>query len=220
MRKMSVEFKGTKDGVIIYCLDGFDFNRIIDELAERLKQRASFFADAEVRVNVGARLLSGSEKEMLAATIRENSEMRLAAIENGDEKAFNATIERQKKDKRKAGGQREDRSLIIKRTLRSGQIIRFAGSVVVFGDINPGAEVVAEGDVIVFGTVRGTVHAGAAGNRDASVVALRLVPAQLRIADMFSRAPDGEPLLPAVPEYAYISEDGIVIASINTRAGA
>ncbi len=218
MKKMSVEFKGTKDGVIIYCLEGFTFEQTLAELSDRLQQRAGFFADAQVRVNIGARTLSEDEKERLAATIRDNSSLKFAGFQVVGEKAAAALPDHRLDDSQRMEGFREDRCLVIKRTLRSGQSIRFAGSVVIFGDINPGAEVVVKGDIMVFGTVRGTVHAGAAGDREASVAALRLAPAQLRIADMYSRSPDEGQLPPYEPECARISDGGIVINVIDTKA--
>jgi len=221
MKKMSVEFKGTKDGVIIYCLDKLNFSSILAELAERLQQRATFFADAEVSVDVGARQLNEKEKEQLARVIMENSRMKLIGIRTEGERIHNISTSRphEKQDTapEDAG---ENRSLVIKRTLRSGQRIEFPGNVVVLGDINPGAQIVAEGDIFVFGTIRGIAHAGAAGDKNALVVALRLAPTQLRIADIISRAPDEEPLIPDQPEYAYISEGRIMIASTSTKLGS
>jgi septum site-determining protein MinC len=217
MKKKTVEFKGTKDGVIIYCLDGWDFSQILADLTELLQQRAAFFADAQVRVDVGERSLTDAEKGKLAAVISEHSSMKLAGIQSVIERPVPVQPVRRHDEKKYAG--REDRCLVIKRTLRSGQSVRFAGSVVVLGDINPGAEIVAEGDIFVFGTVRGIVHAGISGDREASVVALCLVPSQLRIADMFSRAPDGKLPEPDQPEYAHISEGGIIISSVNNKTG-
>ena len=76
------------------------------------------------------------------------------------------------------------------RPLRSGTRIEFAGHIVVFGDVNPGAEVIAGGSVIIWGRLRGVVHAGAQGNRDAVVCALDLSPTQLRVASEIATAPE------------------------------
>lgn len=76
----------------------------------------------------------------------------------------------------------EDSALFLNRTLRSGTRIEFAGNVVVLGDVNPGAEIVAEGHVMVWGRLRGMIHAGSKGRQDAVVCALDLSPTHLRIA--------------------------------------
>ncbi len=108
-------------------------------------------------------------------------------------------------------------TLLVRRTLRSGQRVAFGGNVVVLGDVNPGAEVVAGGDIVVVGALRGVAHAGTPANRGAVVVALRFTPTQLRIADAIARPPDGEHKAPRSPEMARIGEDGIVIEAYSAR---
>jgi septum site-determining protein MinC len=102
--------------------------------------------------------------------------------------------------------------LIARRTLRSGQQLRHPGSITVIGDVNPGAEVVAGGDVVVWGKLRGTVHAGAMGNETAVVCALDLAPTQLRIAQYFARSPEGRRRKPT-PEVARVRDGKIVAES-------
>jgi septum site-determining protein MinC len=96
--------------------------------------------------------------------------------------------------------------MFLNRTLRSGTRIEFAGHVVVMGDVNPGAEIIADGNVIIWGRLRGLVHAGAKGNRAAVICALDLSPTQLRIAEEVSGTlkPQEHPR----PEIARINEDG------------
>jgi septum site-determining protein MinC len=81
--------------------------------------------------------------------------------------------------------------------------------VVILGDVNPGAEVIAGGNVVVWGKLRGVVHAGATGNERSVVCALDLTPTQLRIASHISVSPDrkGNPR----PEKAFV-KDGILVA--------
>lgn len=114
----------------------------------------------------------------------------------------------------KGGGKPEemidDNTVLIQRTLRSGQSIRFDGNVIVVGDVNPGGEVIAGGNVVVMGSLRGVVHAGAGGNENAAVYAFRLQPTQLRIGNHITRAPDGDESGSFVPEVARI-KDGIVV---------
>jgi septum site-determining protein MinC len=70
-------------------------------------------------------------------------------------------------------------------------VVRHQGHITILGDVNPGAEIVAGGSIIVWGRVRGTVHAGALGNREAVICAIDLLPTQIRIADLIARSPDG-----------------------------
>ncbi|MCL2817562.1 MAG: septum site-determining protein MinC [Clostridiales bacterium] len=108
-----------------------------------------------------------------------------------------------------SGGQ----TMLIQRTLRSGQNINFDGNVVVLGDVNHGAEVVASGHVLVMGALRGVVHAGAGGFEGATITALELAPTQLRICSHITRSPDGEGSgeNPAMPETARIKDGAVTI---------
>jgi septum site-determining protein MinC len=94
-------------------------------------------------------------------------------------------------------------------TLRGGQTLHNLGNIVVIGDVNPGAELIASGDVVVFGSLRGVAHAGAQGDASARVVALEFAPTQLRIATMMATADAGVP--DAGPQHAYILGDRIAI---------
>jgi septum site-determining protein MinC len=89
-----------------------------------------------------------------------------------------------------AKGIDDETALWVSKTLRSGTRIEFASHIVILGDVNPGAEVIAGGSVIVWGRVRGVVHAGAQGNQQAVVGALDLSPTQLRIAGEIAVAPE------------------------------
>lgn len=106
-------------------------------------------------------------------------------------------------------------TLLIRRTLRSGQSIAFDGNVVIRGDVNAGAVVTCSGDIIVLGALRGVAHAGAEGNTDAVVIAFRLEPTQLRIAGHISRAPDGEYIRPLGPEVARIKDGSIQVETYS-----
>jgi septum site-determining protein MinC len=108
--------------------------------------------------------------------------------------------------------------LYIKQTLRSGQAMSHKGHLVIIGDVNAGAEVKAEGDITVWGTLRGVAHAGVGGNTLAEIRALKLQPIQLRIADAIARSPDPPQAVPGVvwgPESARLIEGKIRILRNN-----
>jgi septum site-determining protein MinC len=101
-----------------------------------------------------------------------------------------------------------DAALLVQRTLRSGQVLRHHGHLTIIGDVNPGAEVVASGSIVVWGRLRGTAHAGALGDAEAVVCALELAPTLLRIADALARPPGSRP---SGPEMARITSKGIEV---------
>jgi septum site-determining protein MinC len=91
-----------------------------------------------------------------------------------------------------AGGSAAD-LLVHRGTLRSGDHLQAEGSVLLLGDVNPGARISAAGHVLVWGRLRGVAHAGVTGDRQARIVALQLRPLQLRIADAVARGPEDLP---------------------------
>lgn len=106
--------------------------------------------------------------------------------------------------------------LLLKQTLRAGQAVSHRGHLVIIGDVNPGAEVIAEGDITVWGALRGMAHAGAGNNTKAEIRALKLQAIQLRIAHAIARAPDQKKVglsAHSGPEVARIVEGKIRISS-------
>jgi septum site-determining protein MinC len=101
--------------------------------------------------------------------------------------------------------------LCMQTTVRSGVEIRHAGTVIILGDVNPGGSVMAAGDILVWGRLRGIAHAGIFGNSQCRIMALQMEPTQLRIADYLARAPETPPEQ-FYPEVAYVTPEGIRIA--------
>jgi septum site-determining protein MinC len=107
-------------------------------------------------------------------------------------------------------------TLYVESNLRSGQLIRYPGNVCVVGDVNPSAEIIAAGDVIIWGTLRGIVHAGADGDREAKVITMDLSGGQIRIADKVAafkeiRSKDKKKGGIKVPELVKIENNDIIV---------
>lgn len=111
----------------------------------------------------------------------------------------------------------------IKQTLRSGQVVSFDGNVVIIGDCHNGSEIIASGDITVWGILEGIAHAGSKGNENAIIRALKIDALQLRIASYFARRPDraniefAEKTDTFVPEEARVQDGGIFIYTLNTE---
>jgi septum site-determining protein MinC len=105
----------------------------------------------------------------------------------------------------------QEDALYLEMTVRSGVEIRHPGTVILLGDLNPGGIVIADGDIIIWGRLRGIAHAGAGGNSECLIMALQMEPTQLRIADAVARAPE-KPPMQFYPEVAHITPQGIRIA--------
>jgi septum site-determining protein MinC len=100
--------------------------------------------------------------------------------------------------------------LYLQMTVRSGIEIRHPGTVVIIGDVNPGGEIIAAGDIIVWGNLRGIAHAGSRGNESCLIMALQMFPTQIRIANYIARSPETPPSQ-LEPEVAHVSDGAIRI---------
>jgi septum site-determining protein MinC len=214
-----ISFKGTREGLLITLGEGA-WHDILNELAMQLSRPGaqSFFKGARVILETGQRPIAVTELEELIALFAQH-EMTLSSVmgERQTQEAFDqvqASLPAPESlTQGSADGLPADatHALLIRRTVRSGQVIRHAGTVVVIGDVNPGAEVIAEGDVIVWGKLRGVVHAGASGAENAMVGALILAPTQLRIGGYIARAPDEKRASSWPAEIARVRDGQIIV---------
>jgi len=220
-----VEIKGVRDGLLVTLGEG-EWDQLQLALFKQLDTQSEFLRGARLAIDVGNQTLKAAEMGKLRDQISERELTLWAVISNSSLTERTAQTlglatrlskpkpERQVKtaDMAQTVGQE---ALWVRRTLRSGFSIQYAGHVVVMGDVNPGAEVIATGDVVVWGRLRGMVHAGAEGNESAMVCALDLSPTQLRIADKIALAPKrkGKPQ----PEVACIQNGQVVAEPWNPK---
>ncbi len=111
-------------------------------------------------------------------------------------------------------------ALFIKETFRSGESINYAGDVVVLADVNPGAEITADGDIVVFGCLRGLAHAGAGGDAKATVIALKLESPRIQIGPYIGLAPTSgqrSKTTGAGPKIAYVRRRSIYVSPFTGR---
>lgn len=213
-----VRIKGGRGGLSLVIEEDAHIEAVIESLRRHIGSSRSFFRGAALRLDTSGRPLSPSEREHLSAAISEFG-MVIADDEPEAERKERPPQDAQRgvasdparEEQSVMDVHPEERSVLIKRTLRSGQSVSFDGNVIIRGDVNPGAMVVSTGDIIVLGALRGVAHAGATGDEKAVVIAFRLEPTQLRIAGVISRAPDGQGPRPAVPEIARVRDDTILI---------
>ena len=233
----AVDIKGIRDGLLIRVKDHPDV-AVVAALGEELARKREFLAGSRIAVDVGRRAL---DDDQLAALhqLFESHELTLWAVlaEDGDtrEAARRAGLATRlsgsatdlegnalsgpANDSEPASAKEPPaaNALLLRETVRSGRSVWHDGHVVILGDVNPGAQVVGAGSVIVWGRLRGLVHAGALGDATAVICALELNPTQLRIADHIAVAPDNGP--GRAPEQAAIREGQIVAEPWGARHG-
>lgn len=206
-----VTFKGRKDALEL-ILDGeSDYSRLREELSRLLRARRSFFNTANMKVMISGKQLEENEKLDLEGLLLYEFGMGGVVFE-GEEADKDPAAP---KTAGAAGQTRRELpdSAFLCYTVRSGQRIEVSGDIVVLGDVNPGAELVAGGSIAVMGVLRGVAHAGAAGDEKAVVAANQLRPIQLRIAAHIAIPPEDSDM-PNYPEVARVRGDGIVIEPV------
>src|SRR5712692_1387170 len=216
-----ITIKGIREGLLVTVGDAETWPITAQGLLARIDQTAEFFKGAKLALAIGGRALSAadlgrlrddlSDRNVSLWAVLSDSPLSMTAAQAlGLNVALptSAPAKREQQEREVDSEEARREAVYLRRTLRSGRSVRHTGHVIVVGDVNAGAEIVADGDVVVWGHLRGTVHAGANGDAGAVVCALELSPTQLRIADLIAVSPAhrGE----ARPELARIKDRRIV----------
>ncbi len=210
-----VSIKGKKDGLILSLNDQCSYTELIQELKTKLSARSQSFTEGpliSVKVEAGNRYLTEKQKEEIQSLIRSEKEL------------FVAEIESNVLTKAESEAQSAEKQLTpMIKMIRSGQVLEITGDLLLVGDVNPGAKVVASGNIYIMGVLRGTAHAGFGGSHDKMIAASVMKPSQLIIGDVMSRTPDGSHTLELdegehLMECAYIDQESgqIVVDRLNT----
>jgi septum site-determining protein MinC len=223
----SITIKGISQGVLATLSEEDGWEDLVGDLIKLIDRQNAFFRGAQLVLDVNGRRMSSTLLDDLKDLLHAR-EVSLAAILSTDDDTLVAAAEchlwtdladvepptlpeRPPEVEELQGYDSEEygtAGVLIKRTLRSGRTVTSRGHVVVIGDVNSGAEIVAIGDVIVWGKLRGTVHAGAQGDESAVVCALDLAPTQLRIANLIT-VPPQDKRKKSRPEMALVAEGQI-----------
>jgi septum site-determining protein MinC len=208
-----VQIKGVRDGLLATFADAA-WEEQCAALVSQIDERPVFFQGARLALDVGSQVLKVNDLVTLRDRLSERGVVLWAVL--GESSVTEQTSQLlglatrlskpQPEEQKHGDAAAEDSALFITKTLRSGKRIEYPGNVVVLGDVNAGAEIIADGHVVVWGRVRGMIHAGAKGDRSAIICALDLSATQLRIADEVSAMlkPQKNPK----PEVARINEEG------------
>lgn len=192
----SVVIKGTKEGLTVFIEKNDDFDDIRDKIYRKLAEGKGFFEGGKVKLKLKNGSFNSEQYKMLESLF---TEFGMDLLEASSPKTIIFPKPHRK------------RVLLLKKTVRSGQKILYKGTIIIIGDSNPGSELIATGDIIVMGALRGMAHAGAQGDTTAMVAAGKLQPTQLRIANVISRPPEGKQEPPQIPEIARLKNNVIVI---------
>ncbi|MBN2388544.1 MAG: septum site-determining protein MinC [Anaerolineales bacterium] len=214
-----IQIKGLREGLLVTLGDG-PWEEIAAALLQRVTDQPAFFQGARLALDIGAHELRVVELSALRDQLSERGMTLWAILSESpttEQTAQNLGMATRISKPRPEDARpvfeapAENVALWVHQTVRSGTRIEFAGPVVVLGDVNPGGEIMAGGSVIVWGRLRGVVHAGAQGDEKAVVCALDLAPTQLRIAAEIAVSPQRSGK--SHPEIACL-RDGQIVAEL------
>lgn len=213
-----IQIKGVKDGILALLGDG-EWSATRQALLDQIDSQAEFLRGARIALDVGEAVLKAVELGSLRDALSERGLYLWAVLsrsatteQTAQTLGLETSLARPRREAAEAQAQGGlhgvEEAVLVARTLRSGASLKYPGHVVVIGDVNPGAEIIAGGNVVVWGRLRGTVHAGANGDEAAMVCALDLRPTQLRISDQIALSPKrkGKPQ----PEVASLRNGAVV----------
>ena len=204
-----VKINLTNENIIIKLNQEAQQKEIVESLKKKVTQLKKLYKDAKTPILVTGKVINESEKVEIKNIIQEKIDVKISFDIpqelglHGIKKSFSQEIE-------------SSQTKFHRGAIRSGQRIEYEGSIVVLGDVNGGAEVIAGDNVIVLGVLRGLAHAGARGNKKAIIAAASIDCKQIRIADIIKEMEDekdeeGNVIATSRKTYAFVEEDKLVL---------
>ncbi|MDR1532481.1 MAG: septum site-determining protein MinC [Clostridiales bacterium] len=214
-----VIFKGNKDGIAVMLDDTADFDTLKGALRKKVAAAKNFFGGAKTNISFQGRVITTEEEAELLRIISRQANLEIAFVTGTKHAELASTaitpamtfISNIDPD----SGTDEGMTMFFSGTVRSGQSLRYDGSIVILGDVNSGAEVIATGNIIVLGAARGMLHAGCLGDMRAYTAAMCLAPVQLRIGDIItyiSKDMTRKGKKRPGPSYAYVNDGQIYLS--------
>lgn len=208
----AVVIKSSKAGMTVILDDSLPFDELLAAIGTKFRESARFWGSVQMTLTLEGRDLTPEEEFLIVDTITRNSQVEILCLLDTDaeriercEKALNDKL----MELNSQTGQ------FYRGSLRKGDSLESEASIVVIGDVDHGARIIAKGNIIVLGELKGTAAAGMAGNRDAVVVALEMAPTQIRISGATSRFNEKNKRLGRGPMIASVEQDEVLIRPIK-----
>ncbi|WP_216828799.1 septum site-determining protein MinC [Alkalihalobacterium elongatum] len=203
-KKHHVTIKGTKDGLTFLLNDNCSFESIVKELKEKLSSKHYEKSDGpavKVHIVTGNRYLTEDQENELQELVCNGKNLIIEQIETNvitKEEAERIAEEKQ--------------TVMVSKIVRSGQVFKVIGDLLLIGDVNPGGAVVATGNIFVMGALRGMAQAGSDGDESAVIAASVMAPSQLKISEHLRQEPNRNEQVDRQMECAYInSNDNTIV---------
>ena len=201
--KNCITIQTKKDSVTIKISEEATQEEILKDLKKKLPELKKLYKDDTTPILITGKIIKNDEmdeiKEVIQGTLQVEIEFdspRILGL-HGIKKTFNKDIA-------------TSETQFHRGSLRSGQKIEYEGSLVILGDVNAGAEVLAGENIVVLGILRGMAHAGAKGNKEAIIAAASIESPQIRIANIVKEIERAE-VKEDLKTYAYVDDETVVL---------
>ena len=191
----SVIIKSNKYGINLVLDPDLPFQELLDDVIEKFRSSEKFFKNAELAISFEGRKLSEEEENRIIDAITDNTTIKiLCIVQNGSEQeaVMKQQIEYCQAVQQQYANANNGSGDFYRGTLRSGQVIESESSVTIIGDVNPGAKIISQGNIVILGALKGNAQAGSAGDRNCFIFALDMDPIQIQIGDQIAKSPDKE----------------------------
>ena len=211
--KNPVIIKSFQNGLSIYLDEEMPFAELLEEIAFKFKESAHFFKDASMVLSFEGRQLSEIED-----TITVNSSLNVVCIMGKNEETNKNFVKALQKlsDHQQA---MENAGQFYKGTLKDGQSLETENSVIVLGDVYPGASIISNKDIVILGGLYGQAYAGGGGTEGHFVVALEMSPEKLKIGDFKYKTSEKQgkwSIKPKIqPKIAYVVDGRVIMEPIT-----
>lgn len=215
-----VIIKSNKYGINLILDQSTPFRELLGHIKEKFLESDKFFKNARMAISFEGRELTPEEEYQIIDTISQNTSITIACVIDNNE--IREQLVKKKIDEYDSMASL-NMGRIYKGTLRSGHVLESETSLIVIGDVNPGAKVVSAGNIVILGALKGTAYAGETGETGCFVVALDMDPMQIKIGDVIGRSEDKGFLASlrerkrsaAEPQIATVSGNQILIEPIT-----
>lgn len=215
--KDAVLIKSFPNGITLLLNEEAAMEQILDELSYKFSEARNFFGKASVALSIEGRQLSDVEEIRIVETIRANSQVQISCLVGHDEETGRMFLKAlQRMEQKFTSG---DEGQFYKGSLKNREVLETENSIVVLGDVYPGAAVISTRNIIILGGLYGEAYAGGNGDSSAYVVALEMEPERLKIGDFKYKTNDRRSkwsIRPKVqPKIAYVKNNSIVLEALT-----
>lgn len=216
--KNPVIIKSFPNGLSLFLDEEMTFDKLLEEIAVKFKESAHFFKDAKMGLSFEGRKLSEEEERKIIDTITANSSLNIICVIGKDDET-NQSYVRALKQLAFHQQEMENAGQFYKGVLKDGQILETENSIIVLGDVYPGACIISNKDIVILGGLYGQAYAGGNGMEGHFVVALEMSPEKLKIGEFKYKTSEKQSkwsIKPKVqPKIAYVKDGRVMMETIT-----